>query len=79
MYFKSYTGNTELIQLLTELIRVLRNIYWYVRTWTCMSILYMSYRVYTDLTDLILTLQDLLLSYGSYSCMKVPVGTISQN
>ena len=79
MYFKSYTGNTELIQLLTELIRVLRNIYWYVRTWTCISILYMPYRAYTDLTDLILTLQDLLLSYGSYSCMKVPVGTISQN
>ena len=24
-------------------------------------------------------LRNLLLSYGSYSCMKVPVGTISQN
>ena len=39
----------------------------------------MSYRAYTYLTDLILILQNLLLSYGSYSCAKVPVGTISRN
>ena len=47
----------------------------------------MSYRVYTCLTDLILflltdlilVLHNLLLSYGSYSCAKVPVGTMSRN
>ena len=39
----------------------------------------MSYKAYTYLTDLIRGLQNLLLSYGSYSYAKVPVGTISRN
>ena len=58
----------------------------YYRTYTCIldlihvfKILYMSYRVSTCLTELILVLRNLLLSYGSYSCAKVPVGTISRN
>ena len=58
----------------------------YYRTYTCITdlkhvfqILYMSYRVSTCLTELILVLRNLLLSYGSYSCAKVPVGTISRN
>ena len=37
------------------------------------------YMTYSCLTDLILVLHNLLLSYGSYSCAKVPVGTISRN
>ena len=67
MYFGFYICITELIHVF--------------------QILYMSYRVYTCLTDLILVLltdlilvlQNLLLSYGSYSCAKVPVGTMSRN
>ena len=60
----------------------------YFRFYTCITelihvfqILYMYFRVYTCLTDLILVLQNLLLyiSYGSYSCAKVPVGTMSRN
>ena len=67
MYFGFYTCITELIHVF--------------------QILYMSYRVYTCLTDLILVLltdlilvlHNLLLSYGSYSYAKVPVGTMSRN
>ena len=43
------------------------------------QILYMSYIAYTFLTDLILVLQNLFLYFRSYSCAKVPVGTISRN
>ena len=35
----------------------------------------MSYIAYTGLTDLILALRNMYLSYGSYSSTKVPVGT----
>ena len=35
----------------------------------------MSYRAYTGLTDLILALRNMYLSYRSYSGTKVPVGT----
>ena len=58
-YYKTYTG-------ISDLIRVLQN-------------LYMSYGTYTCLTELILILRSIYLSYGSYPCAKVPVGTISRN
>ena len=71
---------------ITEHIHVFLILYVYYRTYTCISdlihvfqFLYMSYRVSTCITELILILRNLLLSYGSYSCAKVPVGTISRN
>ena len=39
----------------------------------------MYYRTYTCISDLIHVLQSIYLSYGSYSCAKVPVGTMSRN
>ena len=39
----------------------------------------MYYRIYTCISDLIHVLQSIYLYFGSYSCTKVPVGTISQN
>ena len=39
----------------------------------------MYYRTYTCISDLIHVLQSIYLSYGSYTCVKVPVGTISRN
>ena len=78
MYFRSY-------MYITELILVLRNLYWSYGTYTgftelghVFQILYMSYRAYTYLTDLILILRNLYLSYGSYSYAKVSVATISR-
>ena len=59
MYYRTYT-------CLTELIRVLRNLYWY-------------FGAHTGISDLIRVLQNLYLCYRSYSCAKVPVGTISRN
>ena len=77
--YRTYTG-------LTELILVLRNLYWYYGTYISLTELilvlwnlYWSHGTYTDLTELILVLQNLLLSYRSYSCVKVPLGTISRN
>ena len=40
---------------------------------------YMYYRTYTCISDLIHVLQSIYLSYGSYSCAKVPIGTMSRN
>ena len=40
---------------------------------------FMYYRTYTYISDLIHLLQSIYLSYGSYACAKVPVGTISRN
>ena len=59
MYYRIYT-------CLTELIRVLRNLYWY-------------FGAHTGISDLIGVLQNLYLCYGSYSCAKVPLGTMSWN
>ena len=42
-------------------------------------ILYLSYRAYTYLRDLILALRNMYLSYRSYTCFTdtgVPIGTI---
>ena len=39
----------------------------------------MYYRTYTCISDLIHVLQSIYLFYGSYSCAKVPVGTMSRN
>ena len=39
----------------------------------------MYYRTYTCISDLIHVLQSIYLSYGSYSCAKVHVGTMSRN
>ena len=39
----------------------------------------MYFRFYTCITKLIHVLQSIYLSYGSYTCAKVPVGTISRN
>ena len=64
MYFRSY-------MYITELILVLRNLYWSYGTWTCISDLihvlqsiYLSYGSYTDLTELILVLRILFLCEG---------------
>ena len=61
---------TEVLVSTTELILILRSIYWSYRTWTCISDLihvlqsiYLSYGSYTGLTELILVLRNL---YGSY-------------
>ena len=55
----------------------------YYGTYTCISDLilvshnlYMYFRSYTCLTEHILVLHSI---YLSYSCAKVPVGTISRN
>ena len=79
MYFGFYT-------CITELIHVFQILYMYFRSYTCLieyilvlRILYLFYRTYYYLTDLILVLQNLLLPYESYSCAKVPVGTVSRN
>ena len=57
---------------LTELILILRSIYWSYRTWTCISDLihvlqsiYLSYGSYTGLTELILVLRILFLCEGT--------------
>ena len=70
---------------ITELIRVLRNLYLSYGTYTCISehilvfqILYVYYGTYTCLTDLMLVLRDLFLYYRTYTCItdkEVPVGT----
>ena len=39
----------------------------------------MYYKTYTCILDLTCILRNLYLSYGTYSCVKVPVGTISHN
>ena len=59
MSYRAYT-------YLTELILILRSIYWSYRTWTCiydlihvLQSIYLSYGTYTDLTKHILVLQNL--------------------
>ena len=87
MYYRTYTG-------LTELILVLQNLDMYLRSYTCLTehililrILYLSYETYTGLTELILVLQNLFLYFGygstrryyrTFTGTKVPVGTIEQ-
>ena len=78
-YYKTYTG-------ISDLIRVLQNLYTAYGTYTGLlehilvfRILYAYYKNYTCLTELILILQSIYLSYGSYPYAKVPVGTISRN
>ena len=62
---------TEVLVSTTELILILRSIYWSYRTWTCISDLihvlqsiYLSYGSYTGLTELILVLRILFLCEG---------------
>ena len=69
---------TEVLVSTTELILILRSIYWSYRTWTCISDLihvlqsvYLSYGSYTGLTELILVLRILYCN----SDTEVPVGT----
>ena len=63
---------TEVLVSTTELILILRSIYWSYRTWTCISDLihvlqsiYLSYGSYTGLTELILVLRILFLCEGT--------------
>ena len=79
VYYRTYT-------CLTECILVLRNVYLYLKAHTGISDLtcilrnlYLSYRTCIGLTELILVFRSTYLYFGSYSCTKVPVGTISQN
>ena len=37
------------------------------------------YKTYTGTSYLILVLRSISWSYGSYSCAKVPIGTMSRN
>ena len=67
---------TEVLVSTTELILILRSIYWFYRTWTCISNLihvlqsiYLSYGTYTDLTEHILVLQNLDMYFRSYTCL----------
>ena len=60
MYFGIYTCTTELIHVfqilymyITELILILRNLYW-------------SYETYTGISDLIRVLQNLYMYFRSY-------------
>ena len=69
----------EVLVSTTKLILVLRILYLYYEVYPglielilVLRSLFLSYRTYTGLTELI-------LSYGSYPCAKVPVGTISRN
>ena len=70
MYYRTYTG-------LTELILVLQNLDMYLRSYTCLTehililrILYLSYKTYTGLTELILVLQNLFLYFGCGSTRR---------
>ena len=45
----------------------------YFKFYTCIT------KTYTWISVLIHVLQSIYLSYGSYSCAKVPVGTMSRN
>ena len=85
MYYRTYTCISDLIHVyyrtytdLTELILVFWILYGYYRTYTCildltciLRNLYLSYGTY-------ICVQDLFLSYRSYTCVKVPVGTMSR-
>ena len=55
--FRTPVGVTELS--LTELILVLRNLYWSYGTYICIQDLLLSYGSYTGLSELILVLQNL--------------------
>ena len=92
LVLRSISWSYRTYTCITELILVFQILYLYYKTYTCSSdlilvpehihvfqILYLSYGAYTCLTDLILVLQNLFLTYGSYSYAKVPVGTISRN
>ena len=57
--YRTYS-DTEVLVSTTELILILRNIYWSYRTWTCIS-------------DLIHVLQSIYLSY--FTDTGVPLGT----
>ena len=74
-YCRTYSY-TEVLVSTTELILILRSIYWSYRTWTCISDLrhvlqsiYLSYGSYTGLTELILVLRILYWSYRTYTCL----------
>ena len=63
---------TEVLVSTTELILILRSIYWSYRTWTCISDLihalqsiYLSYGSYTGLTELILVFRILFFCEGT--------------
>ena len=71
-YTEVPVGTTRLI-----LILVYQILFLYFES--CTQILYVYYGTYTCLTELILILQNLYGSYESYSCAKVPVGTMSWN
>ena len=76
---------TEVLVSTTELILILRSIYWSYRTWTCISDLihvlqsiYLSYGSYTGLTELGHVYQILYMSYRAYTYLTdtgVLVGT----
>ena len=75
-YYGTYSY-TEVLVSTTELILILRSIYWSYRTWTCISDLihvlqsiYLSYGTYTDLTEHILVLQNLDMYFRSYTCLR---------
>ena len=91
--YRTYS-DTEVLVSTTELILILRSIYWSYRTWTCISDLihvlqsiYLSYGSYTGLTKLILVLRilycnsdtEVLVSTTEYfTGTRVPVGTTEQ-
>ena len=92
MYLRSYMYITELILVLrnlywyfgsytsfTELIHVFKILHVYYGTHTGLTELIFVYRTYSCLTDLILVLQNSFLYFGSYSFVKVPVGTMCRN
>ena len=62
-----------------RLIHVFQILHVYYETYTGPTELIFVYRTYSCLTDLIMVLQNSFLYFGSYSFVKVPVGTMCRN
>ena len=79
IYYRDYTC----LEVPVGTAKILRNIYWYCRTYPytgvpvsttklilVLRILYLYYEAYPGLTELILVLLNLFLHFRSYTCIK---------